>query len=712
MFYSWKDYHFDLDSALLTKQGEQVVLSRKALRCIVFLIAQRHRVVPYEELIREIWGHDDVSNHQLTQIIVAARRALGDDGHLQTVIRTMPGRGYRWIQPVEESSRGQASSVQTHNSSQLQEAGAVQGLPSAPPALATSLAAGDGSPGHGSEVAMPPAGHRRPRYTAIALLAGLVAVGAYRFLFLPLGDGAGASGGAMSSGSALPGSSAHVDTPSAEAAPDSIDGLREAMQLGKHELVRVGLLRLPAEQRQTPDASMLRIELEIERGRFDEVERMLAVELEKARSAEDRLWQAKLLMLQSESRADAALGAAEVLPPAKTAVALLESAGEPASSPTMGRALSARGNGFLIENDLQAAVADLVRARDALQKAGDERRAAEAQRYLAHVWLREGRTTDALAQILEAAVVFERLDDPLNEIAARNMATRIQVEQLRWDEALAGSERSLRLSERVSGTRRSVGALHVRSHVLTHLGRLREARNVTEEVQAIDGPSSYSFDAAHALAAGRPEEALTQAAMGFREYGPETRLNLNLESREGALLLWVMAAQAIAERGESMPVPTPAQRAALERPESDIGRIAYGRWLWSQGRMDAAETQLRLALTNPRATGRLLELLYANEALIEMLVAKGEAVDAQRALDEMWGRDPERFKHDYRANLLALRVALASGDDDGIATAYRQAVAQARERALPMDVVQAYAGYADTQRREGGPQMASVENAP
>lgn len=47
---------------LLVHDGRQVDVTRKTLACIHHLIENRHRVVGYDELIRTLWGHDNVTN--------------------------------------------------------------------------------------------------------------------------------------------------------------------------------------------------------------------------------------------------------------------------------------------------------------------------------------------------------------------------------------------------------------------------------------------------------------------------------------------------------------------------------------------------------------------------------------------------------------------------------------------------------------------------
>jgi len=58
--------------------------------------------VTKEELLDEIWGDRFVSESALTSRLKAARRVVGDDGQAQRLIRTVHGRGYRFVAPVEE----------------------------------------------------------------------------------------------------------------------------------------------------------------------------------------------------------------------------------------------------------------------------------------------------------------------------------------------------------------------------------------------------------------------------------------------------------------------------------------------------------------------------------------------------------------------------------------------------------------------------------
>ena len=69
-------------------------------------MTHRDRLVPKEELLEQVWGTRFVSESALTSRIKTARRVLGDDGREQSVIRTVHGRGYRFVAPVVMEDRG------------------------------------------------------------------------------------------------------------------------------------------------------------------------------------------------------------------------------------------------------------------------------------------------------------------------------------------------------------------------------------------------------------------------------------------------------------------------------------------------------------------------------------------------------------------------------------------------------------------------------
>jgi hypothetical protein len=68
-------------------------------------------VVSKDELIASIWRGPIVSGSTVAVRINAARRAIGDTGEHQTLIRTLPRKGFRFVGEVRETGSDRASSV-------------------------------------------------------------------------------------------------------------------------------------------------------------------------------------------------------------------------------------------------------------------------------------------------------------------------------------------------------------------------------------------------------------------------------------------------------------------------------------------------------------------------------------------------------------------------------------------------------------------------
>ena len=84
----------------LRRSGRPVAVEPQVFDVLAHLVRHRDRVVPKTELLDEIWGDRFVSESALTSRIKSARRALGDTGRDQRAIRTVHGRGYRFVLDV------------------------------------------------------------------------------------------------------------------------------------------------------------------------------------------------------------------------------------------------------------------------------------------------------------------------------------------------------------------------------------------------------------------------------------------------------------------------------------------------------------------------------------------------------------------------------------------------------------------------------------
>ncbi|MET0230084.1 MAG: transcriptional regulator [Rhodanobacteraceae bacterium] len=95
--YQFGEFRLDRSARELRRNGEPVSVPTRVFDCLVYLIENRERAIGRDELVAALWGRVDVSDAQLGQIVLRARRAVDDDGNDQRFIRTMPKYGYRWM---------------------------------------------------------------------------------------------------------------------------------------------------------------------------------------------------------------------------------------------------------------------------------------------------------------------------------------------------------------------------------------------------------------------------------------------------------------------------------------------------------------------------------------------------------------------------------------------------------------------------------------
>ena len=94
----------DVARRIVELDGEPQHLEPQAFDLLAYLVAHRDRVVPKTELLDEVWGDQFVSESALTTRIKEVRRALGDDGARQKMVRNYRGRGYRFVaEPASET---------------------------------------------------------------------------------------------------------------------------------------------------------------------------------------------------------------------------------------------------------------------------------------------------------------------------------------------------------------------------------------------------------------------------------------------------------------------------------------------------------------------------------------------------------------------------------------------------------------------------------
>jgi TolB-like protein len=108
MAWMFGEFRVDPECFELLHNGQPVRVEPQVLALLVHLIRHRDRMVTKDELADTIWQGRTVSDASIASRIRSVRQAVGDDGNAQTVIRTVHGRGFRFVAEVQESGAATA----------------------------------------------------------------------------------------------------------------------------------------------------------------------------------------------------------------------------------------------------------------------------------------------------------------------------------------------------------------------------------------------------------------------------------------------------------------------------------------------------------------------------------------------------------------------------------------------------------------------------
>ena len=104
MRYFFEDFALDIERRELRHSDALVALEPQVFDLLAYLVQHRHRVATKDDLISAIWQGRLVSDSALTTRLNAVRGALGDSGDDQRLVRTLRGRGIRFVGEVHELS--------------------------------------------------------------------------------------------------------------------------------------------------------------------------------------------------------------------------------------------------------------------------------------------------------------------------------------------------------------------------------------------------------------------------------------------------------------------------------------------------------------------------------------------------------------------------------------------------------------------------------
>src|SRR6478752_5785941 len=101
-FYEFLGFQLDVGQRVLIRDGNLIALTPKAFDVLLFLIQNRGRVLEKDELMRAIWPESFVEEGNLSQNIFVLRKILDDHQNGDSVIQTIPRRGYKFVASVKQ----------------------------------------------------------------------------------------------------------------------------------------------------------------------------------------------------------------------------------------------------------------------------------------------------------------------------------------------------------------------------------------------------------------------------------------------------------------------------------------------------------------------------------------------------------------------------------------------------------------------------------
>src|SRR5580698_10953472 len=100
VLFFFADQTLDMNRRELRRGSERIAVEPQVFDLLIYLVQNRDRVVSKDDLLASVWGGRIVSDSTLTSRINAARKAVGDSGEEQKLIRTIARKGFRFVGDV------------------------------------------------------------------------------------------------------------------------------------------------------------------------------------------------------------------------------------------------------------------------------------------------------------------------------------------------------------------------------------------------------------------------------------------------------------------------------------------------------------------------------------------------------------------------------------------------------------------------------------
>jgi len=100
MIYRFGNFELDIDKGELRQGGTTRPMEPQVFNLLAYLIEHRERLLSKNEIFEKVWDGRFVTDSALSSRVKLARKVLGDDGQSQKYIRTVHGKGLRFVADV------------------------------------------------------------------------------------------------------------------------------------------------------------------------------------------------------------------------------------------------------------------------------------------------------------------------------------------------------------------------------------------------------------------------------------------------------------------------------------------------------------------------------------------------------------------------------------------------------------------------------------
>jgi TolB-like protein/Flp pilus assembly protein TadD len=100
--FAFENCVLDPDRRELARDGRLVPIPPQVFDLLLHLVQNREHVVSKNGLLDAVWGRRIVSDSTLASHINAVRKAIGDSGEQQRLLKTVPRKGFRFVAEVRE----------------------------------------------------------------------------------------------------------------------------------------------------------------------------------------------------------------------------------------------------------------------------------------------------------------------------------------------------------------------------------------------------------------------------------------------------------------------------------------------------------------------------------------------------------------------------------------------------------------------------------